>query len=319
MKICIVGLGSIGKRHIKNIEKVLMSRKISFEIDALRSNNKVLPDEITSLINNEYYSYEKLPNDYDIAFITNPTVLHYETIGKLLAKTKHMFIEKPVFDSVDYDFEHLKINKNNVYYVACPIRHKEIIQYVKKIIESKKIISARAICSSFLPRWREGIDYRCVYSAKKALGGGVSIDLIHEWDYLTYLFGLPKNVYNIKGKYSALEIDCDDISVYIANYIDKVIEVHLDYIGQKLERKLELFTNQSRIDVDLIENNIVIYKNYKVENEITFPNEDFYLNEMNYFFDCIYGEKSNFNTIDNALSVLKLITDNKDRLDKMEG
>ena len=43
------------------------------------------------------------------------------------------------------------------------------------------------------------------YSAHKDMGGGVSIDLIHEWDYLTYLFGMPSEIYSILDKVSDLE------------------------------------------------------------------------------------------------------------------
>ena len=63
-----------------------------------------------------------------------------------------------------------------------------------------------------------GVDYRTVYSARRAMGGGVTIDLIHEWDYLVDLFGRPQEVYNFKGTYSELEIDSDDLSVYIARW-----------------------------------------------------------------------------------------------------
>ena len=58
---------------------------------------------------------------------------------------------------------------------------------------------ARVICSSYLPDWRPGVDYRTVYSAHKAMGGGVTIDLIHEWDYLVELFGVPEQLYNFKA------------------------------------------------------------------------------------------------------------------------
>ena len=71
---------------------------------------------------------------------------------------------------------------------------------------------------------------------------GVSIDLIHEWDYLTWLFGFPDEVCNFRGKYSDLEIDSDDHSVYIAKYPDKQISLSLDYFGRIERREIELST-----------------------------------------------------------------------------
>ena len=50
------------------------------------------------------------------------------------------------------------------------------------------------ICSSYLPDWRPGVGYHTVYfSAHRRLGGGVTTStLIHEWDYLVELFGVPE-------------------------------------------------------------------------------------------------------------------------------
>ena len=45
------------------------------------------------------------------------------------------------------------------------------------------------------------------------MGGGVGIDLIHEWDYLTWLFGTPVETYSIQRKISNLEIDSDDVAI----------------------------------------------------------------------------------------------------------
>ena len=107
-------------------------------------------------------------------------------------KTKHMFIEKPIFDSKEYRLEALNFNKSGVYYVAGPLRFSSVIQKLRDIIPHEKIYCVRVICSSYLPDWRPNVDYRLVYSASKEKGGGVAIDLIHEWDYITYLFGFLK-------------------------------------------------------------------------------------------------------------------------------
>ena len=69
----------------------------------------------------------------------------------------------------------------------------------------------------------------------------MTIDLIHEWDYLVDLFGVPETICNIRGKYSDLEIDSDDLSIYIAQYPTLLAEVHLDYFGRTYRRSIELF------------------------------------------------------------------------------
>lgn len=81
---------------------------------------------------------DEMPEDYDLIFITNPTSLHYDMINKVVRKTKHMFIEKPVFDSCDYNVESIERKQNGIYYVACPLRHKSILKYVKEQIVSRK-------------------------------------------------------------------------------------------------------------------------------------------------------------------------------------
>ena len=307
----MVGLGSIGKRHIKNISKLLKEKNDTFQIDALRSSNKNLDEEIKSLVTCQYLDVKDLPDDYDVVFITNPTSFHYETIQSVVYKTKHMFIEKPIFDNCDYNLDELALNNENVYYVACPLRHKSIMKYVKDVILSQESpVSCRIISSSYLPNWRKGVDYRTNYSAMKELGGGVTRDLIHEWDYAVYLFGFPEEVKYIRGKYSDLEIDSDDIALYIAKYEKMLIEIHLDYVGQKTERVLQIYTNKKRIDVDLIENEIVEYANNEIVCRKKFQNEEYYFEEMKYFFNCICGAEENMNTIKNAYEVLKIaITD----------
>ncbi|MCM1326533.1 MAG: Gfo/Idh/MocA family oxidoreductase [Bacteroidales bacterium] len=307
MKICMIGLGSIGQRHIKNIGRVLTERKAAYTIDAMRSSRRKLPKEIEKLLDKQYFSYEELPADYDVVFITNPTSEHYTAMTRVSAKTKAMFIEKPVFSETEMNAP--KLQPEGVYYVACPIRHKAVIQYVKdELGKGEEVFAVRAISSSYLPEWRKGVDYRTTYSANRALGGGVTLDLIHEWDYLTYLFGMPQKLMHLEGHYSPLEIDCEDASLYMADYGNLTIEVHLDYYGRFPERRLELYCRDYRMDVDLIKN-IITYKSTEPDKnkEIVFPEEDFYLNEMNYFFDLLEGRKENINTVSNARKVLALL------------
>lgn len=304
--IGLIGFGSIGERHFQNIEKVLREKGITYSIDLIRSSrSKKIDTNIEGRVRNVFYSHKDAPNNYDVIFITNPTHLHFETIKCFSQKTKHMFIEKPVFDKIDINIKELALKKDSIYYVACPIRYTNVIQYLKKHCNLEKVYCARVICSSYLPEWRPHIDYRSTYSAKKEQGGGVSIDLIHEWDYLSYLFAQPSKIFNIRGKFSELEINSDDLSIYIAQYKNMAVEVHLDYFGRKPIREIQLFTAEDTIIGDLLNSEIRFLKSGKVE-KFKESRNDFQLKEIQYFFNLLEGKEQNTNDIYAALNTLKI-------------
>lgn len=261
LKVCFVGIGSIAKRHIKNFVEVCKEQGMNVELDALRNGNRTLDNDIQHIIRNIYYDEDKLPDDYDVIFVTNPTDYHIDTLKKVHNKAKHFFIEKPItsYKKLESVLE-VPYRNESVYYVACPLRYTNVIQYLKDNIDINKVISVRCISSSYLPDWRPGIDYRGTYSAHKDLGGGVSIDLIHEWDYIQYLFGKPDKIMYMSGKKSNLEIDCEDYAYYIADYRDKVVELHLDYFGRKTIREIMLFTEDDTIVGDLANSKVIYLK-----------------------------------------------------------
>lgn len=300
IKICFFGMGSIGKKHLKNLVKILNERKIEFKIDVVK-RKKELDDEVKEYIDNVYKIDEFIPSFYDIVFIVNDTSVHIETLNLMKDYSNNFFIEKPL--SLNLNGFELKNYKNKKIYIACPMRYSSVMDYLKKNIDFTKVYSVRAICSTYLPDWRPTIDYRNNYSAKKELGGGVTLDLIHEWDYLTYLIGFPEKVFNLNKKVSHLEISSDDLSVYIAEYKDKLVEVHLDYFGRTPTRKVELFLKEGTIVGDFIENSIILENKEK----IVLQKEDIYVKEMNNFLNIIFDEKDNFNDLEHAYKVLKLI------------
>lgn len=304
MRILFVGLGSIGKRHIKNLFSIAQEMKLSVEVDALRHNlNTPLPEEIHKLVSHQFSKTDELPF-YDAIFITNPTQLHFEIISALSQKTNAFFIEKPIFESGMHSIKEAGLTGKKVY-VAAPMRWCKTYMELKKRLPQWKCCSARVICSSYLPEWRPDVDYRTVYSAKKELGGGVTIDLIHEWDYLIDLFGFPLESYNFKGKYSHLEIDSDDISVYIARYPHMLAEVHLDYVGRGYRRSIELLTDQGNVIADFGEG-ILTLPNHETVDCREEVNER-YRREMKYFLSYLCGsQQTSINSAEDALRTLKL-------------
>ncbi|MCI9098356.1 MAG: Gfo/Idh/MocA family oxidoreductase [Lachnospiraceae bacterium] len=301
MKVCFIGVGSIAKRHIRNLRAICKERGIELSIDAFRRTYKPGED-----IDRIYCDEKNMPADYDAIFITNPTDQHFDTLKRFHDRGKHFFIEKPVVTLFQImEAREFQLNRDAVYYVACPLRYNAVIQWVKRNVNPDDVISVRSISSSYLPEWRPGQDYRNTYSAHKDMGGGVSIDLIHEWDYLTYLFGWPKNVHSLTGKISSLEIDSDDYAIYIAEYKDKIVELHLDYFGRKTIRKIQLFTKNDTIVGDIANNKIKFLFNGQ---EIDFHEErdDFQKRELRFFLDMITGKTIIEDGYHHGINVLNL-------------
>lgn len=202
---------------------------------------------------------------------------------------------------VKHDF----FRKDSVYYVACPLRYTGIIQYIKHNIPTKSIHSIRSISSSYLPDWRPGIDYRKTYSANKDLGGGVSIGLIHEWDYIYYLYGEPSYIYRIIDKVSGLEINSDDIALYIAKYPHMTVELHLDYFGRVPIRKIALFLDKDTVVCDLINSSVIYEKEHEI---IKFPTDrdTWQITELSHFIKLIANKEYGFDNIETAQKILAI-------------
>ena len=305
-QIAFVGMGSIGKRHLNNVCQLITSQGDSYSIDLYRSSmTRELPEDVNARVANQYLCSQEVQREYDMVFITNPTSLHLDTAIKFRPFTKAFFIEKPVFSSSDVDDQVIALLDEILSYVACPLRYNPVLQYVKQNVELEEVISVRAISSSYLPDWRPGQDYRQTYSAHTELGGGVDIDLIHEWDYLTWIFGMPTECLGVAGRFSNLEINSNDTALYVAKNDKLTYELHLDYFGRKTQRTLDIFTQNDTILCDIVGGTVTYLK---AGRTLDFNSERnaFQMTEIQHFFNIAEGRVENDSNVRHGIQVLKL-------------
>lgn len=290
LKALVIGYGSIGRRHAENL-KALGVGKIFF---LRHSKSKNLPvGHFTSLSS-------ALRENPDFAVIANPTSLHIPVATSLAKAGVHLFIEKPLSNSARDANELVKIVKNKklVTMVGYNFRfHPQLIQ-IKKLIKNGavgKVLSARVEAGQYLPDWHSDEDYTKGYAAKKSLGGGVILTLIHEIDYLSWLIGKPKRVFCLADKVSNLKIDVEDVAEVLIQYDNKTLgEVHLDYLQRVGRRNLEIIGEKGTILWDYFDGEIKIYKNkkwstYKLSKK--WKRNQMFMDEMKHFLECVRKRK----------------------------
>lgn len=302
MKVLIVGLGSIGRRHVESLFAVRPQAVIL----ALRTTANNAPEHpnVTRISNVD----ELTGLNIDFAIISNPTSEHKRTIEKLLPFGFPLFIEKPLHHTLEMQplvewIENSKIST----YVACNLRFLKCLSFVQeriKTLQGKRLNEVNIYCGSYLPDWRREIDYRKSYSAGKDSGGGVHLDLIHELDYLYWIFGRPKQVRRSFSNQSSLGIEAVDYANYLVDYEGFSANVVLNYYRRDAKRTFELVFGDETWYVDLLKNTVTC------KSELIFESDqnilDTYDDQMKYFVECLEEHKTPFNSVMEAFEVLKV-------------
>ena len=303
MNILIVGLGSIARKHIEAIQFL----NFNATIYALRSTNNVVNEKgITNV-----FSLDNLDVTFDFAIISNSTHLHYKYIQILAEKNIPLFIEKPAVHSLDNiaDLINLIESKNLMTYVACNLRFHPCITYLKNKLEKEflRINEVNVYCGSFLPDWRPQKDFRTIYSSNASMGGGVHLDLFHEFDYTTWMLGMPNKSNSIRRNVSSLVIDAVDYANYSLEYTNFTVNIVLNYYRIQTKRTIEIVSESQIIYVDLVKN-IVSDENNQLLFELSnFKMINTYYDQMQYFINCLSRNSVPMNSLKESIEILKLV------------
>ena len=304
MNVLLCGLGSIGRRHYENLKS-----NPSVEVDkgaltptniklyALRTNKSTITEEIE--FEKVFYSAEQVFASeiaIDAVLVCNPTSMHTETINQLKSLKCPFFIEKPLsnkldgIESLESFFSDNKIPCMLGYHVLfhpCYIKIKEAIARG----QIGDVVSCKAYNGSYLPDWHPWEDYKNSYASNRSLGGGVTLTMIHELNYLTDLFGKVNKCTGMKTEKQILGIDVDEGMEILAKHDTGVVSnIHLNFFQRKPERWLKIVGSKGSIYWDfwsselLIGDNMVKYD----KNPIDLLNLSYY-NEICHFLSICSG------------------------------
>jgi predicted dehydrogenase len=310
-KIAIIGLGSIGRRHLRLVKEL----RPELNIIAVRSGvGKKVEEE--KLLNAVVHSLEEaIDCGIEAAIIATPAVYHIQQAIDLMEKGVHVLIEKPLSHSLDNMTELLKVNKKTktVALLGYCLRYNSGALQFNNILKNKiigQILHVQVDCGSYLPAWRKGQDYWESVSAKAELGGGVLLELSHELDYIRWFFGEMKSVYAIIQNSGTLDIDVEDsVDMIFESEQGFPVSVHLDFNSRYTRRKCIARCPNGDLIWDAI-NNEVIWRSADDPEDVKKIQNDrdyIYKEQLKHFFDCFENDKLPSVSLDDGVAVLRMI------------
>jgi len=314
MKYLIAGLGSIGRRHFRNL--IALGEK---DIVLLRTRKATLPDDELAGYPVETDLNEALKKHKpDAVIVANPTAFHLDVAIPAAETGCAILLEKPISHSTERldQLEETVNRSGSKVLVAFQFRHHPGMVRAKQLIEAGeigRILSAHVHFGEYLPAWHPWEDYRQGYAARLDMGGGVVLTQCHALDYLPWLVGKAASVWGFTGKLSDLEVDVEDTAKIGLRFADGALgSLHLDYNRQPPVHTFDIAGTQGTIKWDLADGATRIYRAEKKDWE-TYPLPEgwernvMFMDQMKHFVAVVRGESEPSCTLEDGIRVQRLV------------
>lgn len=263
MKYLIAGLGSVGRRHMRNLLTLGET-----DLVLLRTRKSTLPeDELAPYPQETDLQTALQKHNPDAVIVANPTALHLDVAIPAAEAGCAILLEKPISHSTER-LEQLEaaVQKSGAkVLVAFQFRFHPGLVHAKQLIsagEIGRVISAHVHFGEYLPAWHPWEDYRQGYAARADLGGGVVLTQCHSLDYLPWLVGEKvEQVWGFIGKISDLEVDVEDTAKIGLRFAGGALgSLHLDYNRQPPVHTFDIVGTKGSIKWDLADGVTHIYR-----------------------------------------------------------
>jgi len=309
--LAIIGLGSIGRRHLRLLSKI----RSDIKIIAVRSGHGSECEEEKIASKTVYSIGEAIKYGIQAAIVSSPAILHLEQSLELAKNGVHLLIEKPLSYSLDRTDELLEVVNNNslIAMVGYVLRYDSGAIEFKNWISNKitgEILHARIECGSYLPDWRPGQNYRKSVSALSELGGGALLELSHELDYLHWFFGKPIDVQAKIRNSGTINVNVEDqFDLLMTSEQGYSILAQVDFNRRYVKRKCTVLTAEGELTWDAVKQNVTWKTVNEGSSSYDYNNERDYIyrTQLEIFIDCIENDNASIVTVEDGINVLRLI------------
>ncbi len=296
-RLLVVGLGSIGRRHARVARLV----RPGLEIVAWRHrpSDDALPADVTSAVWSLADALDFAPH---AAVVSSPATAHLSAALALANAGVHLLVEKPIADRAAGVCELIAecARRNVVLMTGYNLRFLPSLQRFRNLLADGAIgsvLSVRAEAGQFLPDWRPDVDYRASVSARAALGGGVLLELSHEFDYLRWVFGDVAWVQARIVRQSALDIDVEDTAHVLLGFVSSpmgaevVATLSLDFVRHDATRSCTVIGSRGTLRWNAITGVVEIFRagasSWETDTTQTVERDATYFAEWSAFLSCV--------------------------------
>jgi predicted dehydrogenase len=294
MRVALVGLGSIGRRHLANLRALAPQAEIVVVRHA--RNDEGVPEGADRVV---FSLEEALASKPDLALICGPTTTHVEAGLACLRSGAHLFVEKPL--AIDVAGASALVaaasSAKRALLVGYNLRFLPSLRRLREELLGGSIgrpMTLRAEVGQYLPDWRPGRDYRETNSARADFGGSVEFELSHEIDYVRWLLGEAASVDATLARTSDLEIDVDDTAELLLRFRNGAIaSVHMDMAQHSATRTCRVAGVNGTLTWDGISGEVRRYvpnEGWTVLHGGDGDRNDMYVAEMSHVLACVRGE-----------------------------
>ncbi len=294
----IVGGGSIGKRHLRNL---LATGRSAAVVETREDRRAEIAAKHPGVKIHAGLDEALAAGPYRTGFVCVPTAYHVPTALALVRRGMHIFMEKPVSHTPDGVPELVAAlqQRGLVGMTGFCMRFFKPLRTARALLDAGRIgrlVTARSFTGAYLPDWHPWEDYRSFYMAKKDQGGGVLLDECHAFDWMQWLCGPITGVSAVVGTFSDLEVETDDVCEVIARFGDRAAgSIHLDMVDRSGRSQVDLIGTEGTVLVDFHDHTVRAWDHAAQKWEVFTlePSyEQMYVDEIDHFFRCIErGEK----------------------------
>jgi predicted dehydrogenase len=248
MRFLIVGLGSMGKRRVRNLLALGERDIVAFDI---RTDRRAEAGRLYGVATVD--SFEGgMAAEPEAVIISSPPHLHLDYALAALRAGKHIFTEINCPQSLAEMDSLIEASRaaNVVAAPSCTLRYHPALKKIKDLVDEGvigKVLACTYHSGNYLPNWHPWEDYRAFYVARRETGGGRD-QVSFELEPIRWIMGEVRTVAAMAGKLSSLEIDAFDVYQILLGFESGALgHLLMDLIQQPPNRTFRLVSEEGML------------------------------------------------------------------------